>query len=204
MNLNDEFLNKKSEKELEQAYKEAKMMEVPDLWGDIEKNLTPKKKKKKIPVRRLATIAAVFLVVVILIPTLKQIREGSSKDGTGQYESTTETKMEDSLLESTSGSDANEDTESSVSEEEQSVLEVELEVLIAAPMPREDGGEKKSVSAKVLEDESGRWNQGDVLILDYDSTVFSETEVTGTLKVSVKITFVNEEKENLEIIEILP
>lgn len=36
-----------SEKELQDNYKNLKMMEVPDMWDEIERNLAPKKKKKR-------------------------------------------------------------------------------------------------------------------------------------------------------------
>lgn len=97
-----------SEKEIEEKYKDLKMMNVPDMWEDIERNLAPKnvefknvesknaesqmtEKKadnkkavgsrgKRIPIGRIASIAAVLAVVLLAVPVWNMIRQGV--DGT--------------------------------------------------------------------------------------------------------------------------
>ncbi len=74
-----------SEKELEDQYKNWKMMDVPPMWEEIEKKLAPKEKRvpasvgkrKRVPMRRMAAAAAI-LCVLLLGPAWYQIRKGLS------------------------------------------------------------------------------------------------------------------------------
>lgn len=76
-NLPEEEL---SDKHLMEKYKNLKMTDVPPMWEEIERNLAPKKLKKVVPFRRLASLAAVFLAVVVLIPVMYMIQRGQTKD----------------------------------------------------------------------------------------------------------------------------
>lgn len=70
-------MKKFSEKELEEAYKNIRMMEAPDMWEKIERNLAPKQtetpkeehmvpfEKKKTKVRIYISAAAVVLLLLI-------------------------------------------------------------------------------------------------------------------------------------------
>lgn len=92
-----------SEKELEEKYKDLKMLDIPDMWEDIERNLAPKNvesknaesqttekkanskkavrsRRKRIPIGRIASIAAVLVVVLLVVPVWNMIRQGV--DGT--------------------------------------------------------------------------------------------------------------------------
>lgn len=98
-----------SEKELELKYKDEKLMEIPDLWENIERNLAPKNIKpeceqkktsnkvvevrsrkkadtKGISVRKIASIAAAVAVVILLGPTvyvIQQAKGGATADCAG-------------------------------------------------------------------------------------------------------------------------
>lgn len=68
-----------SEKYLTSNYRNIKMTDVPPMWEEIERNLAPKKPRRAIPLRRLASLAAVVLAVLILVPVLYVLRQGQGK-----------------------------------------------------------------------------------------------------------------------------
>lgn len=87
----DEF----SEKYLTSNYRNIKMTDVPPMWEEIERNLAPKKPKKVIPVRRLASLAAVVLAVLILVPVLYVLRQGQGKKSASDSGFNSAAQMED-------------------------------------------------------------------------------------------------------------
>lgn len=90
-----------SEKELEEAYKNVKMMEVPDMWEEIERNLAPKKtagtesrkalepeqaasrKKKRTNVWKYTSAAAAAIVLLLILPVsyILNLTVGGRMDG---------------------------------------------------------------------------------------------------------------------------
>lgn len=86
-----------SEKELENEYKDLKMTDVPDMWADIERNLAPKESKEpddskpsgedlklvpirmknRIPIKKIASMAAVVAAVLLLVPVAHVIQKGT-------------------------------------------------------------------------------------------------------------------------------
>ena len=75
-----------SEKELEIEYKNEKLIEIPDMWEDIEGKLAPKKKKRVIPYGRIAAMAAAVIVMLVLGPVMYYMQQGGDKSMNNSYD----------------------------------------------------------------------------------------------------------------------
>lgn len=150
-----------SEKELELEYKNLKMMDVPDMWADIERNLAPKnpvrseQKKKAIPIRRISSIAAAVAVVLLLIPAANVVMSGG-KAGDAAANQTTESAADisEGMEESAAESVTYPEMESNTSTEEEGVREELAEAETTEDMEYTQGDTEASTESVKNENDS--------------------------------------------------
>lgn len=220
----DEF----SENYLTSNYRNIKMTDVPPMWEEIERNLAPRKPRKVIPLRRLASLAAVVLAILILVPVLYVLQQGQGKkmsqsDGGFNSEAQMEDvdKMESDgneeelYIEVSKDSDeasgaakdqgAQSSGESDIAEPEAEELTgpeardiLQLQVQILEARTEEG---QLLIIAKVLGASEVGWPKGEIVTLTCDEGKYDLTDFQGTMSLEV----IMEKEENIfKILEILP
>ncbi len=211
-----------SEKELEDQYKNWKMMDVPPMWDEIEKNLAPKEnrvpvsvvKRKRFPVRRMAAAAAI-LCVLLLGPAWYQIRKGLSvKSESGSVDESV--SSDGSWEEAEAGCapeeilDMAESSEAGASEEavsEEAVNKAEKAEGVPAPVFQAKIQVKEvqvleqevQVTAWIMEPGDGPFKEEEEIVMLYEGEEYQEADFSGVLHVRLQI-----EEKNLKLLEILP
>lgn len=220
----DEF----SENYLTSNYRNIKMTDVPPMWEEIERNLAPRKPRKVIPLRRLASLAAVVLAVLILVPVLYVLQQGQGKkmsQSDGGLNS--EAQMEDVDKMESDGNEEELYIEVSKDSDEASgaVKDQGAQSSGASDIPKTEteeltGQEAGSILqlqvqiqearaeegqlliiAKVLGASEVGWPKGETVTLTCDEGKYDLTDFQGTMSLEV----IMEKEENIfKILEILP
>lgn len=215
-----------SEKELEDKYKDWKMMDVPPMWDVIEKNLAPKKiegsvsivKKRRFSVRRMAAAAAA-VCLLLLWPVLHLAQQGEhtkSDSGAGENSSPEyawEGETAGGAPEESMDMAENADAEGSIEEDEgmlwseaaadkadgyeETVREAfQVEIQVKEVQVLKQGVQ---VTAWITEQGDGPYqNQEEVTIL-YEGDEYGEADFSGILRVRLQ-----KVETILKLLEILP
>lgn len=194
-----------SEQELEEQYKEAKMMEVPSMWDKIEGNLADRERielvpdreqrakkdivsfQKRIPVGKLAAAAAALAVVLLLASMVQplagmiQLNEKSVADGKSD-KAELDASIQDERLD---GEDNSYDLKAYAIQITVQVKSVEAEA--------------HQITAEVLEAGESSYLPGDEISVSYAGSGYEEADFSGVLKLQVE-----KRAGNFKLIEILP
>ena len=212
-----------SEKELEKEYKDLKMTDIPDMWDDIERNLAPKKKKRVVPIRRIASMAAVVAAVAVLVPVMYVIQQGGKKNASMDSAVNENASMSESAdMNGSAGMEESFQESSDVYNKMENILQLEIRV---QNVEKTEGG--LLILATVTDhpdsndsDEAGQssgYQPGDEIRILYEyeenesgesdkkedpesgDMGYAEEDFSGILKVLCEKT-----EENLKLLEILP
>ena len=213
-----------SEKEIEIEYRDVKLTDIPDMWNDIERNLAPKRRKRVIPVRRIASMAAVVAAVILLIPVASVVLQSEkgnmdANDGMGEdvnqemmdaennmASDESEQKAEDNNEDSAANGDDGSEQEDVGPNEPDGLKDIvlQLEVEIHKAAERGKGIIIAATVADILNDSSEGvqdfYEIGEevVIIYEYDELGYTIEDFTGNLVIAC------EEKEGeFKLLEIL-
>lgn len=203
--MEDELTDNK----LTEVYKDMKMTDTPSMWEDIERNLAQKKPKKAVPVWRMASLAAVLVAVVILVPVLFLLRQQTHHKGVeiadgaaaenAEMEHKADQNQEADIFwnqeaDGNTGAKGNSEQEAGGP-----VLQLQVEIL---KVKVEERGIMLTV--KVLQDESGTYQAGAITTVlcepgEDGKMEYEEADFQGTLNMKIK-----KEEKILKLFEILP
>ncbi len=195
-----------SEQELEEQYKEAKMMEVPSMWDKIEGNLADRERiepvpdreqkakkdivsfRKRIPVGKLAAAAAALAVMFLLASVFKPLVGTLQKEDKSMADQNKSDKAEqyDSAYENSSS-------------ENDSNYHLKPYAIRITVRVKSVEAETHQITAEVLEAGESSLLPGDEVLISYAGSGYEESNFSGVLKLQVE-----KRSKNFKLIEILP